>query len=320
MRFPDLSAARILPQILMTTLMVSSASAQAQDAAPFEPMTITHALGETVLDHRPERIAALDMNDLDFLDSLGVPVAGIPKDFVPHFLSNYAEDSEVKDLGFIVKPDVEKVYELRPDLVLMSPLQAEHYHDISSFAPVVYFDVDYRNSEAGHLDAVIEHYLTLGKIFGKEEAARAGVAALQDKIAKLRDEIDGRPETALILLHNNGAFSSFGLRSRYGFVFSEFGVTPANDTAETGLHGQPVTNEFIQASDPDILFIIDRTAVMEGRPVLSKDQIANPLLKDTKAWAQDRVLFVDPEAWYVTAAGPTSLSIMLQDVRAAFER
>ncbi|MCA0851308.1 siderophore ABC transporter substrate-binding protein [Salipiger thiooxidans] len=320
MRFPDLSAARILPQILMTTLMVSSASAQAQDAAPFEPMTITHALGETVLDHRPERIAALGMNDLDFLDSLGVPVAGIPKDFVPHFLSNYAEDSEVKDLGFIVKPDVEKVYELRPDLVLMSPLQAEHYQDISSFAPVVYFDVDYRNSEAGHLDAVIEHYLTLGKIFGKEEAARAGVAALQDKIAKLRDEIDGRPETALILLHNNGAFSSFGLRSRYGFVFSEFGVTPANDTAETGLHGQPVTNEFIQASDPDILFIIDRTAVMEGRPVLSKDQIANPLLKDTKAWAQDRVLFVDPEAWYVTAAGPTSLSIMLQDVRAAFER
>lgn len=311
MRFPPSTLPTLLAAILL-------APGSAPADTPFEPMTIHHDLGETVLDHRPERIAALGMNDLDFLDSLGVPVAGIPKDFVPSFLSDYAEDPKIRDLGFIVKPDVERVYDLHPDLVLMSPLQAEHYGDISSFAPVLYFDVDYRDSAAGHLDAVKEHLLTLGNIFGRQEAAQAEVAALENEVASLHDAIGERPETALVLLHNNGAFSSFGLRSRYGFVFTELGVKPTDASMETGLHGQPVTSEFIQAADPDILFIIDRTAVMEHRPVLTKDQIANPLLRDTTAWAEDRVVFVDPEAWYVTAAGPTSLSIIMDEVRGAY--
>jgi hypothetical protein len=38
-----------------------------------------------------------------------------------------------------------------------------------------------------------------------------------------------RPEKALIVLHNNGAFSAFGVQSRYGFVFARW--------ASTGQHG-----------------------------------------------------------------------------------
>jgi len=322
MPVPSLATRLGLPSALAALIFGAAAPAQADTAAstPFAPMTLAHDLGETVLEHRPERVAALGMNDLDFLDSLGVPVAGIPKDFVPHFLSAYADDPQIRDLGFIVKPNIEQIYALQPDLVLMSPLQAEHYKEISSFAPVLYFDVDYRNSATGHLDAVKEHFLTLGKIFGKEEAAREGVAALDRQVARLRDEIADRPEKALILLYNNGAFRSFGQRSRYGFVFSDLGVTPAGEASETELHGRPVTSEFIEAADPDILFIIDRTAVMEHRPVLTRDQIANPLLESTPAWANDRVIFVDPEAWYVTAAGPTSLSIIIDELREGYRR
>lgn len=308
---------RILLATVLSTALLSQPTGALADP-DFKPMTIRHALGETVLNTRPNNIAVLGMNDLDALDSLGVPVAGSPKDFVPQFLARYADDPEVADLGFIVKPNVEQLYLMHPDLVLMSPLQAEHYDEISSFAPVLYYDVDYRNSATGHLDTVKSRLRTLGDIFGKAERAQAEIAALDAQLASLRQEIDPRPETALVLLHNNGAFSAFGIHSRYGFVFSDFGVKPANSDADNGLHGQPVTSEFIQAADPDILFIIDRTAVMEHRPVLTKEQIANPLLEDTKAWAHDRVVFVDTEAWYVTAAGPTSLSIMMDDIKGAY--
>ena len=124
----------------------------------------------------------------------------------------------------------------------------------------------------------------------------------------------------MIVLHNNGAFSSFGLQSRYGFVFSALGVKPASSALETSLHGQPISSEFIQQADPEILYVVDRTAVMERRPVINADGIANPLLRQTKAWKNGRVVFVDADAWYTTGASPGSLKLLLSDVLKGYSR
>lgn len=64
-----------------------TAVASAPAAADYTPVTVQHALGTTVIAKRPQRVVALDMNEVDFLDQLGVPVAGMPKDFVPQFLA-----------------------------------------------------------------------------------------------------------------------------------------------------------------------------------------------------------------------------------------
>ncbi|MEP3114660.1 siderophore ABC transporter substrate-binding protein [Nisaea sp.] len=286
----------------------------------FETIEIPHALGVTVLQDRPERVVALDMNELDFLDQLGVPVVGLPKDFVPHFLSAYGEDPDVADVGAIVKPNVERIYGLKPDLVLMTALQAKHYKEITAFSPVLHYDIDYRQSGSDHIETVKKHAMTLGRIFGKEEVAAQKVAGLDARIEELRNIAQSRPERALVIMHNNGAFSSFGAGSRYGFVFHALGVKPANEAQETGLHGQPVTSEFIQAADPDIIFIIDRTSVMRRQTVLTAAEIENPLLKETKAWKSDRVVFVDPDAWYVTAASITPLEIIVAEVLSAYQK
>lgn len=309
--------------VALLAIVFAVLSAQAEDGAQgkeaFSPVTVEHSLGTTVIEKRPERVAVLDMNELDFLDQLDVEVAGAPKDFVPEFLSKYKNDPKVVDLGFIVKPNVEKVYALHPDLVLMTSLQANHYDEISQFSPVIHFDVDYRNSQDGYVDVIKDHLMTLGRIFGKQELAREKAKELDDRVAEVRSIIQGRAEKALVVMHNNGAFTSFGVNSRYGFVFGAFGVKPANTSPETGLHGQPISSEFIQASDPDILFIIDRTAVMEHRPVLNAERLANPLLRETKAWKDGRVIFVDPEAWYITAASVTPLNIIMDDVLKAYQ-
>ena len=42
-----------------------------------------------MIDHLPQRVAVLDMNEADFLDQLNVPIMGMPKDYVPHFLEKY---------------------------------------------------------------------------------------------------------------------------------------------------------------------------------------------------------------------------------------
>lgn len=283
-------------------------------AAAAAPISVTHALGTTQIQPPVQRVVALDMNEADFLDQLGVPVAGMPKDFVPQFLQRYKDDAAVVDTGAIVQPNLERVHAARPDLILITSLQAQHYGELSEIAPTVHFDVDYRDSEARHIEVIKNHLLTLGQVFDKQALARQQVAALDAKVERARRITQARPERALVVLHNNGAFSSFGVQSRYGFVFTDLGVKPASPTAETGLHGQPISSEFIQQANPDILYVVDRTAVMERRPALDAQSLGNPLLRQTNAWKNGRVVFVDAQAWYVMAASPTSIKRVIDDV------
>lgn len=305
--------------LAVTSTLYIGTAPMAQAQAEFKPVTVKHQLGETVISQRPQRVAALDMNEVDFLDQLGVAIAGMPKDFVPQFLSKYRDDANVQDTGFIVRPNLERVHALKPDLILITSLQANHYKELSSIAPTIHFDVDYLNSEKSHVEVIKNHLLTLGEIFGKQELAQKKATEIDAEVAKVKGVTEGRAEKALIVMHNNGAFTSFGTRSRYGFVFDALGVKPASVKEEPGLHGQPISSEFIQETDPDIIFIVDRTAVMERRDVLSRDTISNPLLQKTKAWQNNRVVFVDPEAWYVTAASVTSLKIVIEEVIKAYE-
>lgn len=314
-----LAAMAVLQGCTDKTASVPPAPAASATQPAFAPITIVHKLGTTVIEQRPRRVAVLDMNEVDFLDQLGVPVAGMVKDYVPHFLTRYKDDQGIRDLGAIVQPNLEHIHALQPDLVLMTSIQANHYQELSQIAPTLHFDVDYQNSESKHIEVVKQHLLTLGRIFGKEDIASRKAQELDAKVADARKVTQERPEKALIVLHNNGAFSAFGVQSRYGFVFDALGVKPASTAVEAGLHGQPISSEFIQQANPDIIYVVDRTAVMEHRPVMTAEQMANPLLRQTNAWKNGRVVFVDADAWYITAASVTSLKRVIDDVLKGYE-
>jgi iron complex transport system substrate-binding protein len=308
---------------LLMVLMASGckqAKASTMVTSQISPISISHRLGTTVITRRPQRVAALDMNEVDFLDQLGVPLAGMVKDYVPHFLAKYKDDPKIADLGAIVQPNLEYVHALKPDLLLITSLQGQHYKELSQIAPTLHFDVDFKNSQSKHIAVVKDHLMTLGRIFGKEKQASQKAAEIDSKVAEAKRITQGRPEKALIVLHNNGAFSVFGVQSRYGFVFDALGVKPASTALESGLHGQPISSEFIQQANPDILYVVDRSAVMERRPIMNAEQMANPLLRQTKAWKNGRVIFVDADAWYITAASVSSLKIVIDDVIKGYQR
>lgn len=278
------------------------------------PIVVKHELGTTSIAYHPQRAAVLDMNEADFLDQLSIPIAGMPKDYVPHFLQKYKDDQKVQDLGAIVQPNMERIYTLKPDIILMTPLQANQYQALSKIAPTVHYDINFNNSQQHHIEAIKAHLITLGQVFNQQQLATQKVDALDAKVAEVRKITANRPEKALVVLHNNGAFSNFGVQSRYGFVFNAFGVKPASTVVDTSLHGQPISSEFIKQADPDILYIVDRTAVMEHRPTIDAERMSNPLLRQTKAWKNGKVVFVDADAWYITAASPTSMHILIDDV------
>ncbi|NEN75309.1 siderophore ABC transporter substrate-binding protein [Pelistega sp. NLN82] len=281
-------------------------------------IVIQHKLGDTSIKNIPQRVVALDMNEVDFLDRLAIPIAGMVKDFIPHFLRQYQGREDIQDLGAIVQPNLDRIYTLKPDLILITPLHSKHYQELSSLAPTIHYDIDYKTSE-NQFEMVKKHLEDLGGIFQKQDLAEKEIEKLDNKIKQVRQLIAKHPEKALIVLHNNGSFSNMSLSSRYGFIFKELGVKPASENTEVSLHGQPITSEFIYSANPDILYIIDRTAVMEKKAIINKEQVSNPLLKETIAWKNNRVIFVDADAWYTTAASPTSLSIMMDDVLKAYQ-
>src|SRR5690606_38126536 len=126
------------------------------------------------------------------------------------------------------------------DLILITSLQANHYKELTKIAPTIHFDVDYRDSRVNHIEVIKDHLMTLGRIFGKDDLARRKVDALDTMVGEVGRITRDRPEKALVVLHNNGAFSSFGVQSRYGFVFNALGVKPASPTTGTVLYGQPI--------------------------------------------------------------------------------
>ncbi|MBD8593519.1 siderophore ABC transporter substrate-binding protein [Pseudomonas sp. CFBP 8758] len=290
----------------------------AVQAAPattaYTPITVKHALGTTTIDKLPQRVVAFDMSELDSLDQLGAPVVGIAKDYVADFLLKYRDDPNIADVGTTIDPNLERLHALKPDLILISPLQARSYDELSQIAPTVYDDIDLTNKQGNFIETAKRHLTLLGRILNKPALAEEKVALMDAKVEQTRKVTKGRPEKALIVLHNNGAFTSYGVKSRYGFIFDTLGVKPASSDIEAGLHGQPISNEFIQQADPDILYVIDRTAVMERRPALNLDSLDNPLLRKTKAWTQGRVIFVEARTWYLCTASVTCLSRMADEV------
>ncbi|KPD00954.1 putative ABC transporter solute-binding protein YclQ precursor [Geobacillus sp. BCO2] len=61
------------------------------------------------------------------------------------------------------------------------------------------------------------------------------------------------------------------------------------------------------------MFVIDRDAVVEGKPT-AKQTIENALVKKTKAYQNGHIVYLDPNYWYLSGGGLTSVSEMIKQV------
>ena len=84
------------------------------------PRTVVHAMGETEIPARPQRIVVLDTGELDSALSLGVtPVGAVTTAVSEDFLSYLAEGAAgVERVGTIAEPNLEAIAALQPDLIL----------------------------------------------------------------------------------------------------------------------------------------------------------------------------------------------------------
>ena len=278
-----------------------------------ETITITHELGETPVTTNPQKVVVFDYGILDALDSLGVNVTGVVQSGLPDYLTKYAGE-EYSSIGTLKEPDMEAIFALTPDLIIISGRQADYYEELNKIAPTIHLGID----NADYLGSFKNNMDILGQIFGKEKEVSSKVEEIEKAIAELNAKVTEKNINGLITLANDGAFSVYGQESRFGIIHKEFGVTPVDTTIDAGTHGQKATFEYVAEKNPQYLFVVDRAAVTGGN-TSAKELFDNELVARIDAYKNDNIVYLDPTIWYTSVGGFTSTLIMVEEVDAAIK-
>ncbi|WP_452436651.1 siderophore ABC transporter substrate-binding protein [Peribacillus butanolivorans] len=281
-------------------------SSPKKESAKSEEITVKHQLGETKVKTNPEKVVVFDMGTLDTLDKLGVEVAAVPHDGLPKYLSKYEGTTE--NAGGLKEPDFEKINEIAPDLILISGRQSDAYEELSKIAPTVYVGVD----TTKYMESFEENVTLLGKIFGKEKEAAKAFASVEENITALKEKAP-TDKKGLIILASGGKVSAYGPDSRFGIIHDVFGVPAVDDKLEVSTHGQSISFEYIAEKDPDYLFVVDRDAVA-GDGAAAKETVENDIVKNTKAYKEGNIIYLDPNYWYLSGGGLESVDSMVKEV------
>jgi len=274
-----------------------------------DSLQVTHKLGNTPVLKNPSRIVVLDIGALETLYELGVVPTGIPKKYLPSYLDVLKNNEQIADVGSVIEPDFEAISALSPELILISTRQERFYPELSDIAPTVFIGTDNKD----YIPSFIQNTVLLGQIVGKEEEVKQKLEGLQKSIKSAQEKFAQDPRKGLFLIYNNGRFSAFGKGSRFGFVHDVLHIKPVMDLQDESVHGQKVSNELIAESNPDFLFIVDRNAAVVGKKA-NTSEMENPLIRQTAAYKNKQIYYLDPNVWFISGGGLTSVQLMVNDI------
>jgi len=266
---------------------------------------------EVKVPKNPKKVVVFDMGFLDTLDTLGVKVTGVPQDTIPKYLKKY-DSSNYENVGALKEPDFEKIASIQPDVIFISGRQASLYKEFSKIAPTVYVGLDTTN----YMDSFKKNTELAGQIFGKEDQVKDELAKVDDTIAKVQGETKSLDKKALIILGSEGKISAYGPASRFGVIHDVFGFKAVDKGIEVSTHGQNVSYEYVLEKNPDIIFVVDRDAVVTEGASAKKD-IENDIVKKTNAYKNGKMIYLNPEVWYLSGGGLQSVTEMAKEVEAA---
>ena len=307
----------LLAGAALLTAACNNSSNGTNDTADSSSMVpVTHLSGTSSVKANPQHVVVLNFGILDTYAELGLQesVSGIALAGTPEYLKEFTTQEGIVDVGTLKEANLEKVNEIGPDLIVIGGRLAESYDELSKIAPTINLNVDNEN----YLESFKENQRVIGELYGKQEQIEAELTDIDTRIEAIQAKAQESGKKALIILTNEGRMSAYGKGSRFGIIHDVFGVTPADETIESSTHGQSVSNEFIKEINPDILFVIDRGAAIK-RESASVEQFANVLIQETNAFKDDKIIFLNPETWYLSGGGLKSIKMMLEEIENAIQ-
>lgn len=288
------------------------------------PLTISPTIGSTESEDKgtinfddvtfetmPEKLVVFDYGFLDTLDALGVEgVIGVAKDSaLPAHLEQYSAD-EYANIGTLKAPLLEDIAELDPDVIFISGRQSAYYEELKEIAPVVFAGADqndYWNTFLASVDIA-------AKMFGKEVEADQYVAKFDSALEEIK-ALAGNYDNTLVTMYNEGKLSGFAKNSRFGYIYDIYGFKPVTEDIQSSSHGSDFGFEAILEFNPQVLFVIDRTAATGGESNIQAD-MENNIIKKTEAYQNNRIVYLDGPLWYLSGGGLQSELAKIEEVLA----
>lgn len=307
-------------------------ASEAEDTSADYPITIEHALGETVIEKEPERIVAIGWGNLDVPLALGIAPVGVSKPTYGATDENglfYWTNQAFADLG-VDTPNVfddtdgldfEAINNAEPDLILAvySGISEEEYAQLSEIAPTVAY------TEEAWATSWQDMTIDNAKAFGKEEEAEAMVEDVEALIAEKAAE---HPEiTGLTAAYcyfdtsNLGSFYVYMPKDPRASYLLDLGLElpeEIRDLDDGSFFFMTISSENI-----DVLNNLDLILTWGESETLEVLQ-ADPLISQVPAISRGSVVFLSNDSSLIAAScTPTTLAIKatldeyLDDISAA---
>ena len=259
----QLSAAAAGLALLATTACGAPAASTEASSAPAEsagfPLTMEHTMGSTTIDAVPKRVVALDPSYIDAALLLGADLVGYvqyrqdPKAPFAPYLGDVAEATkDAVNVGTLAEPNLEKILELEPDLIVSAKVRHEAlYPQLSKIAPTI-FSVSTGPTWK-------ENVVFLGEALGKKAKAEELVKAYEDRAQKVGAEILAKkPDATYSLIRFTGGDTArlYSSKSFIGEIMTDMRIPRPKDAPDSEKEiFVPLSSEQILQGDAGLVMV-----------------------------------------------------------------
>ena len=274
----------------------------------FKEKTIVHDFGTTELKKAPKRIVILDNLYGEILDPLDITPVGATtgqansQEFSTLFKKQY-KDAEVISVGWQANPDLDKISELKPDLILMTGEQEDLYDELSEIAPTVGYQINTDENWDYH-----ETSLKVAEIFDKRDEMKKDLDRLDAREAVFAENVKAKfGNQKLMYLRvtdNDIRYYAYG---HFGYLYDTYHF----NRVETF---NP--DDMFQVIDPDKLKDInpDLLIVQADSQELLDNKLKNcPVWTSLKAVQNNKVIYADYST-YMLGFGIVSQEAIMKQI------
>ena len=273
----------------------------------FKEKTIVHDFGTTELKKVPKRIVILDNLYGEILDPLDITPVGATtgqadsQEFSTLFKKQY-KDAKVVSVGWQGNPDLDKIAELKPDLILMTGGQEDLYEELSEIAPTVGYQINTDENWDYH-----ETSLKVAEIFDKRDEMKKDLDRVDAREAVFAENVKAKfGNQKLMYLRvtdNDIRYYAYG---HFGYLYDTYHFNRA-ETFNPDDMFQVIDPDKLKDINPDLLIV-----QADSQELLENKLKNNPVWSSLKAVQNNKVIYADYSTYMLGFGIVSQKAIMKQ--------
>lgn len=289
--------------------MTSGHNAESNNTSQtFKEKTIVHDFGTTELKKAPKRIVILDNLYGEILDPLHITPVGATtgqadsQEFSTLFKKQY-KYAKVVSVGWQGNPDLDKIAELKPDLILMTGEQEDLYEELSEIAPTVGYQINTDENWDYH-----ETSLKVAEIFDKRDEMKKDLDRVDAREAVFAENVKAKfGNQKLMYLRvtdNDIRYYAYG---HFGYLYDTYHFNRA-ETFNPDDMFQVIDPDKLKDINPDLLIV-----QADSQELLDNKLKNNPVWSSLKAVQNNKVIYADYST-YMLGFGIVSQEAIMKQI------